>query len=303
MRTTQQSTSEGLQFRFVHVLRYLAVACIATLTCSVALGDASTLTGIVTDKDHQPIARVRVTLKAAEAKSGVLARTTTDRDGRFRVSSLVPGRYDVHLRKTGWVVLHATVTLASDTEVDEPPRSFVMTLTMYSRIAEHLRMSVLAYVLIFGLLLLVANYWIAPRPSREASVVGWSFILAAVAIACFKHLWLQAIVFALLGSLAGFLVQRFGRRIADQRQAIREEERQTETSRRQQEQEQLQLLIGRTATTATPLSPYGEAESAEGILEVKARSGYIPAGTQVVIVAFDGKTPLVDPLAEGNSES
>jgi membrane-bound ClpP family serine protease len=53
--------------------------------------------------------------------------------------------------------------------------------------------------------------------------------------------------------------------------------------------------IGKQGITLTPLKPYGNASIETQILEVKARHGFIPEETRVVIRAMDGKTPIVEP--------
>ena len=248
----------------------------------------------MTDSAGRPISRVQITISPSD-RYGILARTSTDKQGHFQTTDLPPGHYIVSAHKGGWRPTQQVSDLTGQTDAEPKSVSIVMQLTTFYLIAQKIRSGMLAYVLIFGLLLLAANYWIAPQPSREANIAGWAFMVVAVGIACVKLEWLQAAVLLVLGSVASLLIHKYGRQSAAKRLEENKQRRLEEESLRNQERERLESFIGKQAVTLTPLSPYGNATMDDQVVEVKASSGFIPADTRVIVRAMDGKTPVVDP--------
>lgn len=104
-------------------MRVLAAAVLALLLCPLA-ADAqiqlSRLDGVAVDGGNAPLAGVEITL--TDAHGGVVRRATTDRQGRFVVEDLAPGRYVVTAAAAG-TAAPAPVTL---TIADGRPASVVL---------------------------------------------------------------------------------------------------------------------------------------------------------------------------------
>ena len=262
-------------------LRHAGVLCIAFLcsVCTPACLTAATLRGVVTDSSEAPIARVNVTL-ISSAETGVTrVSTTTDVQGRFRFDDLAADTYRIVCVKKGWVRVERLWDATAMRSGEEGRVTLVMELTFFSQMVERIRLGVLAYVLVFGLLLLAANYWIAPQLSREANFVAWAVMAVSIAIACVKQQWVHAVLLAVVASALGTVIHKFGRKTADKRMQQAAEDRRIEAARQQDERERFQSLVGKEGIALTPLKPYGNASIDTQILEVKARHGFIPEQT------------------------
>ena len=98
--------------RWAHTLRQPALFLSALLVLSaVALADAATLTGHVTDPDGRAVPNARVIVSG---RLGPVAETRTGTTGEYEVADLPDGRYDVRILAPGFNAPAAALTLAAD---------------------------------------------------------------------------------------------------------------------------------------------------------------------------------------------
>jgi len=261
---------------------------------------AATIYGSTRNQSGQPICRVEVAVEPrgpGVPETGLIA-TTTDEDGEFLFAGVKPGTYVVRARKRAWIDAEEPITVAQKNAEGELEVDLVMELTLLSRLVARVQFGILVYVLIFGLLVLVTNYWIVSEPSGEVSVAGWGFILASVLIACLKLDWNQAGLLAILGATFGGLVSLVGGRMAARRRRQTAAERQRETDERKREKDRLAALVGREGITLTDLKPCGTASVNEEVFEARALQGLISKRSPVVVKRLDGTTLIVESLPE-----
>lgn len=278
----------------------VALAVLAMLLLPSALR-AATIRGSTRNQGGQPIRRVEVIIEprgSGVPETGLIS-TTTGEDGEFLFAGVKPGTYVVRARKRAWIDVEEPITVAQNSADDELEVDFVMELTLLSRLVARVQLGILVYVLIFGLLVLVTNYWIVSEPSGEVSVAGWGFILASVLIACLKLDWAQAGLLAILGATFGGLVSLVGGRLAARRHRQTAAERQREADQRKREKDRLAALVGQEGITLTDLKPCGTASVNEEVFEARALRGLISKRSPVVVKRLDGTTLVVDSLLEG----
>ena len=276
-----------------------ALALLAMLLVPSALR-AATIRGSTRNQGGQPIRRVEVTIEPrgpGVPETGLIS-TTTGEDGEFLFAGVKPGTYVVRARKRAWIDVEQPITVAEEDAGGELEVELVMKLTLLSRLVTRVQLGILVYVLIFGLLVLVTNYWIVSEPSGEVTIAGWGFILASVLIACFKLDWARAGLLAILGATFGGLVSLVGGRMAARRRRQTAAERQRETDERQREKDRLAALVGQEGITLTDLKPCATASVNEEVFEVRALQGLIPKRSPVVVTRLDGMTLVVDSLLE-----
>ena len=114
--------------------RFLLAALMALLASAVALGQTTTatLSGVVKDASGALVPDVKVT--ARNADTGATRETRTDSGGRYSLTNLGPGQYEVRAERTGFktaaqsgviltvggaTVLELTVQIGEVTEIVE----------------------------------------------------------------------------------------------------------------------------------------------------------------------------------------
>jgi hypothetical protein len=257
---------------------------------------AATIRGKIETQENLPIARVTVALHSRDLGPNVppISSVTTAADGTFQLQDIPPATYRLVAQKPGWVDAEITVAVSADQADGEVEVRLPMDLTLRSQVVARLRMGILAYVLVLGLLVLVANYWVAPVPSREVTVFGWVFVVASVLISCVKLLWIQALVLVSLGVPLGWLIQRYGGKAASLRMDEQEKEKKKQDDDRRAQRERLEAVTGQEGITLSNLKPCGTASIDGEVVEVRAQHGFIPKDTPVVVKKIEGGMPVVD---------
>jgi len=69
---------------------------------SLSPGRTAVVAGVVTTSRGQPAAKVRLNLSVVDQPFGLGGETVTSADGRFSYPRVLPGRYELHVRKTGY---------------------------------------------------------------------------------------------------------------------------------------------------------------------------------------------------------
>ncbi len=135
----------------------------------------TTIRGGIKTKAGRPIVRVNVSLESTDHKMGesFAVSALTDEKGEFRFDNIELGSYRVSAKKRGWESEEQLVTVQEDAADQEMAVAFVMELTYLNRLMANVRFGSLTYVVIFGLLVFVANFFIAPRPVLGVTVFGW----------------------------------------------------------------------------------------------------------------------------------
>ncbi len=257
---------------------------------------AATIYGSVADEGQKPIRRVTVTLHAAGAAPQAvgLRSTTTDEEGLFRFDDVQPGSYVITAEKKRWVTTEKRAFISDEDPQGELRVDFRMSLTPLWRVLGNLQVGLLVYVVLFGLLVLAANMWIVPVPSREVSVIGWAFVVGSVLIACVKLMWVEALILTAIGGVFGGLIHRFGGKAAARRVGQLEQERRQQAAKEKERQDRLAALVGKQGVAVTDLKACGSASLEGEIVEVRAFDGFIPKGAPIVVKSLQGKTPVVE---------
>ena len=257
--------------------------------------DAAAISGSVAEGE-KPIRQVTVTLRATAAgpQTVRLQSTTTDEEGLFRFDGVPPGSYVIAVEKKRWIPAQKQVFLSGEDPQDELQVDFQMRLTPVWRVLGNVQVGLLVYVVLFGLLVLAANMWIVPVPSREVSLIGWAFIVGSVLIACVKLMWVEALVLTALGGVLGCVIHRFGGRAAARRVGLLEQEHEHQAAKEKERQDRLASLVGRQGVAVTDLKACGTASLEGERVEVRALDGFIPKGAPVVVKSLQGKTPVVE---------
>lgn len=87
-----------------------------------------TLRGRVTDTDGRPIRGAWVELRMAEDPATGLPPTTTDKKGEWRILRLAPGRYELHIKATGFINVNGWATVKPH-GIDEPVEAQMLPLS------------------------------------------------------------------------------------------------------------------------------------------------------------------------------
>jgi hypothetical protein len=275
-----------------------ACLCLAFLSIGFAPSGlhAATIYGSVADEGQKPIRRVTLTLHTAGAAPQAvgLQSTTSDEEGLFRFDDVQPGSYVITAEKKRWVTTEKRVFISDEDAEGELAVDVMMRLTPLWRMLGSLQVGLLVYVALFGLVVLAANMWIVPVPSREVSVIGWAFVVGSVLIACVKLMWVEALILTALGGVLGGLIHRFGGKAAARRVGQLEQERQQQTAKEKERHDRLAALVGKQGVTVTDLKACGSASLEGEIVEVRAFDGFIPKGAPIVVKSLQGKTPVVE---------
>ncbi|MDT5061685.1 MAG: hypothetical protein QOH63_2144 [Acidobacteriota bacterium] len=108
----------------VNAAACLLLVCLLALSSSAQQSATTTLSGIITDPNGARIPGAQIT--ATQKATGVQRETTTNDEGRYALTNLPPGEYDVKVRATGFttkisqsaVVLQVGQTITLDTGLE-----------------------------------------------------------------------------------------------------------------------------------------------------------------------------------------
>ncbi|HEV8369325.1 MAG TPA: TonB-dependent receptor [Pyrinomonadaceae bacterium] len=102
--------------------RVLLLAALAVLLAGVTVfgqTTSATLSGVVRDPSGAVIPEVRISV--TNSQTGAVRETTSDVEGRYNLTNLLPGRYDLHAERTGFKTIvqsNIVLSVASSTIVD-----------------------------------------------------------------------------------------------------------------------------------------------------------------------------------------
>ena len=255
--------------------------------------NAGEMTGRIVNKDDLPISRVSVSLTPV-GPTGSQVLTTSDVNGRFELTDLDNTTYYLRVSKKGWIDNQLRVEVATDSSDATADIVVTMHLTTLSKVLASIQLGSLMYLLGFGIVVLIFNYFMVPEPSRGVAVTGFSIVGLVVAISLIKTLWAAATTFAAIGTIVTGLIRHFGLQLANTRLQVEEVQRQQADAADQEERTQIASLVGENGVTTTDLRSCGRAQFGERIVEVRARRGFIGQGTSVVVIEIEGRTPIVD---------
>jgi hypothetical protein len=254
------------------------------------------LRGRVQSDSGNPISAVKILVKRTLSPQGgsVTRETTSDGDGRFVLNGLDQGTYLVVTEKQGWYSerIHAAVRdLAGDTPAE---LRVTLRMTPLYLLLTRLQFGSTLYLMLFGLLVFVFNFYMVPEPARGVTVFGWVVVGASIFVAFFKMGFVPGSVLGVIGIAVGLLIQKYGRRTAGERLQEEAREREVVEAAVLEEQIQIETLIGVTGVAVTDLKAFGSARFGGDIMEVRSHCGYISQHTRIVITRIDGRTPVVE---------
>ena len=254
--------------------------------------------GRITTKGKDPIAaaEVQVRLVTPRGEDSDVRIAKTGPDGEFAFEGLRPGLYVITASKDGWVPSRDRVTISNQPGRREVGADLTMELTTWRKFTGALQAGALAYVFGLGLLVLIGNFFVAPKPSKALTGAGWAILAVAVVVAFLRWAPSHATSISVVAAGAGWLIQRRGGRAARVREASEQEEARHAEELKRHDRERIQALVDQEGTTISDLKPYGEASIAGQTIEVKSTRGLIPRNVHVVVRGIvDGK-PMVEPV-------
>jgi len=276
-------------------MRTLALS-VATVLLVAGPLQARSITGQIRSDQDKPITKVKVTLHRAGAGRGSpeVAATETDSEGRFRFDFVKAGSYDLVVAKGGWAKVRQPVTLTDSDDAAERQINLQMQPSQLSKIIAVIHTGSLTYLAIFGLVILLVNFFIAPRPMKAITVAGWAMVAGSVVIALVKTQWAAAIILGISGGGIGALLQWQGqKRTVDD--SLRQERKATELEKSRQ-RKHLEQLVGKRGRTFSDVKPHGHASIEGETVEVKAGRGFIAKDVDVVVSKIEAGIPVVDPV-------
>lgn len=255
--------------------------------------NAGEMTGRIVNKDDLPISRVSVSLTPV-GPTGRQVLTTSDANGRFELTDLDNTTYYLRVSKNGWIDNQLRVEVTSDSSDANVDAVVTMRLTTQSKVLGSIQLGSLMYLLGFGIVVLIFNYFMVPEPSKGVAATGFTIVGLVIAISLIKTLWVAAATFTLIGGVVTGLIRHFGLKVANTRLQIEQDQRQQADAADQEERTQIASLVGENGVTTTDLRSCGRAKFGERIVEVRARRGFIGLGTSVIVIEIEGRTPIVD---------
>lgn len=171
---------------------------------------------------------------------------------------------------------------------------FVAVPRVFYYLVEYLRVGSFGYVLVFGLMLIVANFFVAPRPAAGVTVVGWGLVAFSVVLAWAKLDWEFSLVLTIMGLMLGGVVHHFGRKAAVRRVGRLDEEQRDQELSRERERKEFQSLVGSVGTALTDLKACGSVMLHGEMMTGRAMRGYIPQDAEIIVRSIEGHTLVVE---------
>lgn len=261
--------------------------------------NVSTLTirGKIETQFGKPIGRVQVKLESyGKRKVGsFLSTALSDENGKFQFENVEPGFYRVSARKNRWQSKELIFTILEN-DRDEKRVTIQMELTPLYQTLAYVQFGSLTYVAFFGILIFVANFFIAPRPVSGVTYFAWLVCLLSLAISWIKVDWTHSLPLSIVVITASLLLQTWGTRVASRRTQKEDEEKRAEEAENQLQLESIQSLVGKEGVTTTDLKACGSVHIEGKMISAKAMRGYIPLDTRVIVRMVEGKFLVVEPL-------
>lgn len=273
----------------------IPVAVVFCLPLSTRAGDVK---GRITDSKGAAI-DAKVTLKSTSGAQSFTKEVRAERDGSFSIRDVPDGEYSLTVSRSGRYddTRHVSVKGHS---LANGKLGIVLESTTFHRISVFIRGGVVGYLLAFGGLILMTNYWLAPLPSREMTALGLVVVVVAIVIPAVKGEWLQMMVAVALGLPAAAVICYCGSLAAGNRKARFDADELQEREEREHDKRLLQKLVGREGKALTDLRPFGTIEVARGTIEARIDRGFLNTGSAVVVKQIDGRVPVVSALALDN---
>jgi len=103
-------------FKNVHIATYLLGGVLLSATCTFGQAVSGAINGYVTDPSSAPVSGATVTV--ANEQTGVRVQASTNADGFFNATNLLPGDYSVTVEQAGFAkVMREHVKLEVDSTV------------------------------------------------------------------------------------------------------------------------------------------------------------------------------------------
>ena len=139
----------------------VGVSLAVCLTGSV-LADAATLRGRLVSSEGYSIRRAQVPLTAIEETPPGHYMTHTDNKGQFTWDDVPVGAYLLTAEKSRWQPVRMTVNVAARNVFEPQSVTVQMELTPLAFMLTRLQMGSVIYVWLFGLLVLLFNFYLVP---------------------------------------------------------------------------------------------------------------------------------------------
>ncbi len=275
-----------------------ALIAVVAIFCSPLSARAGKVEGRITDSKGTAI-DAKVTLRSSSGTQSFTKEVSAGKDGSFSISDVPDGEYSLTVSRSGRHddTRHVSVKGSS---LATGKLGIVLESTTFHRISVFIRGGVVGYLLAFGALILITNYWLAPQPSRELTALGLFIVVVAIVIPTVKGEWLQMMVAVAMGLPFAAVICRYGSLAAADRKARFDEDELQEKEEREHARRLLQKLVGREGKALTDLTPFGTIEVAKDTIEARIDRGFLNTGTAVVVKQIDGRVPVVSELAIDN---
>jgi len=258
--------------------------------------DAAVIRGRVESPQSLALGRVTVTveLMGAAGEDPFSASEQTDEQGRYVFENVPDGMFGLSAQKQGWLDAE---TVVSSTRPGVPERSgdvIVMELTPLYLLLTNLQFGGTLYVVLFGLLILIFNFYWVPEPSKGVAIAGWLVLALGIGVANYRTGLRVGLPMGLIGGAAAIAIHKLGHKTASRRLAEEQQEIQQQHDRDEWERERLWTLVGKAGTAVSDLKAHGTVQIGDAVLQARALRGYIPRDSRVVVTKIEGLTPIVE---------
>jgi membrane-bound ClpP family serine protease len=250
--------------------------------------------GKITDSQGAAI-DATVTLRSIDGTQSSVQEVRAGKDGTFSIREVPDGEYSLTVSRSGRYDKTQRVSVKGDL-LAANKLGIVLDSTTFYRISVFIRAGVVGYLLAFGALILMTNYFLAPLPSRELTAVGLLTFAVATFIPAVKAEWLQMMVAVGLGLPVAAVICYFGSLAAADRKAEFDADELQKREEREYDELLLKKLVGREGKALTDLRPFGTIEVARDTIEARLDHGFLNTGSAVVVKRIDGRVPVVSAL-------